>query len=220
MNMPLTHLVRSLLWMNTMSSQKRSYQLKARAEHQQQTRQRIVTAAAQLHEEVGPVRTTVAEIARRAGARRLTVYHPFPDERDLFTASQGHFLAEHPPPDPTAALAIPDPAERLRAVLRGFYVWYRTREPVFANVQRDRLVLPALDTLLQHTVDAQLAALADTLAASFATRGEHTKRVRAAVALALDFWTWRCLAHQGLDDGPAADLMVDAVTTAARHALT
>lgn len=218
--MPLTHLARSLLWMNTMSSQKRSYQLKARAEHQQQTRQRIVAAAVQLHEEVGPVRTTVAEIARRAGVRRLTVYNHFPDEHDLFTACQGHFLAEHPPPDPTAALVIPDPAGRLRAVLRGFYAWYRARAPMLANVQRDRLVLPALDTLLQHTADAQLAALTDTLAAGFATRGQHARRVRAAVALALDFWTWRCLTHQGLDDELAADLMVDAVTTAAGRAPT
>ncbi|MBA2357350.1 MAG: TetR family transcriptional regulator, partial [Actinobacteria bacterium] len=34
-----------------------------------------VTAA--LHEEVGPARTTIAEIARRAGVQRLTVYKNF-----------------------------------------------------------------------------------------------------------------------------------------------
>jgi hypothetical protein len=41
------------------------------------------------------------------------------------------------------------------------------------------------------------------------------KTVRAAVALAIHFWTWRRLAEQHLDDQAAADLMVDAVRAAA-----
>ena len=49
-----------------MSSGKRKYEQKARAEAQAETRRKIVEATAQLHEEVGPARTTVAEIARRA----------------------------------------------------------------------------------------------------------------------------------------------------------
>jgi hypothetical protein len=39
--------------------------------------------------------------------------------------------------------------------------------------------------------------------------------VRAAVALALDFWTWRRLAGEGMSDKDAADLMVGAVRAAA-----
>ena len=50
-----------------MSTQTRKYELKARAESQRETRERITRAAAELHEEVGVARTTVAEIARRAG---------------------------------------------------------------------------------------------------------------------------------------------------------
>ncbi|MBA2357024.1 MAG: helix-turn-helix transcriptional regulator [Actinobacteria bacterium] len=53
-----------------------------------------MTAA--LHEEVGPARTTIAEIARRAGVQRLTVYKNFPDEYELFAACQRHFLSEPP----------------------------------------------------------------------------------------------------------------------------
>ena len=51
--------------LNTMSTQKRRYELKARAEAQQATRARIAAAAAALHEEVGVGKTTVADIARR-----------------------------------------------------------------------------------------------------------------------------------------------------------
>ena len=130
-----------------MSIQKRKYELRARAERQRDTRRRIAAAAAELHEEVGPARTTVAEIARRAGVQRLTVYKNFPDEYELFAACQRHFLAENPPPDPTEALAIADAGERLDAVLRPLYRWYRRTERMSANVRRDRAIVPALDAL-------------------------------------------------------------------------
>src|SRR6478672_12821233 len=150
--------------MNSMSSQIRKYQLKARAEKQAQTRQRIVEATAALHEEVGPARTTIAEIARRAGVQRPTVYSNFPEERELFAACQAHFLESNPPPDPSAALALPDPAERVRASLTGFYRWYRKSAPMSSKVQRDRRVVPELDALLVDTVDARLDELASALA--------------------------------------------------------
>src|SRR5437870_5397792 len=89
-----------------MSSETRKYALKVRAEKQAETRRRIVEATAALHTEVGPARTTVAEIARRAGVQRLTVYNNFPEERELFEACGAYWLAGNPPPDPTAALMV------------------------------------------------------------------------------------------------------------------
>src|SRR5215210_450988 len=103
--------------MNTVSTQNRKYELRARAERQAETRRRIAAATAALHEEVGPARTTVAEIARRAGVQRLTVYKNFPEDYDLFTACQGHFLAQNPPPDPRTAFELADPGERVEGVL-------------------------------------------------------------------------------------------------------
>src|ERR1700680_2796204 len=98
--------------MDAMSTQTRKYALKARAETQAETRRRIVEATSALHEEVGPARTTVAEIARRAGVQRLTVYNHFPNEEGLFAACSDHWLAQNPPPDPSAALALAKPASR------------------------------------------------------------------------------------------------------------
>ena len=56
----------------------------------------------------------------------------------------------------------------------------------------------------------------DALAAGFGPKGLFIKGVRAAVGLALDFWTWRRLAAEGMSDDDAAALMVAAVSTAAQ----
>ena len=189
--------------MNTMSIEKRKYELKSRAAAQQQTRERIVAATMELHKEVGPALTTVAEVARRAGVQRLTVYNHFPDEAELFGACQAHWMQLHPLPDLAAAMAADDPAERVRATLRGYYHWYRETEPMAQNIQRDRGAVPALDSLMQRTADARLDQLADTLAEGFDVSEERRPLVR----LALDFWTWRRLSREGLDDDAAADLM-------------
>ena len=72
--------------MNTVSTRMRKYELKARAESQRETRERIAKATTELHEERGVAHTTVTEIARRAGVTRLTVYNHFPDLSDLLPA--------------------------------------------------------------------------------------------------------------------------------------
>ena len=60
---------------------RRPYRMKERAKRQEDTRRRIAAATSELHQEVGPARTTIAEIARRAGVQRPTVYSNFPEER-------------------------------------------------------------------------------------------------------------------------------------------
>jgi AcrR family transcriptional regulator len=189
-----------------MSSGKRPYRLKERARRQEETRRRIAAATAELHEEVGPARTTVTEVARRAGVQRPTVYANFPEERELFAACQAHFLGEHPPPDPSSALALADPRQRVRGVLRSLYAWYRETEAMTGNVQRDRRLLPALDTVVAETSDRLLDGLADALATSKASAG------RPLIRLALDFATWKRLTAEGLADDEAAELMARAAT--------
>lgn len=202
--------------MNIVSSEKRKYELRARAERQAQTRRRIAAATAELHEEVGPARTTVAEIARRAGVQRLTVYKHFPSEYELFAACQQHFLATNPHPDPSTALAVAEPCKRLETVLRQLYRWYRRTERTSGNVRRDREIVPALDSLMADTTDARASELADVLASGFTDGRRPRREVRAAVALSLDFWTWQRLAREGLSAAAAARLMTDAVQMAVR----
>jgi AcrR family transcriptional regulator len=197
-----------------MSTQKRQYRLKARAEGQMATRLRIIEAAAALHEEVGPARTTVVEIARRAGVQRPTVYNNFPDDGALFEACGAHWMAAHPFPDMSSAMAETDPGVRLDLVLTSLYGWYRENQRSNEHLQRDRLVLPALDLVMKVRMDQQMDELASMLASEFSSAA-NPPRVRAAVALALDFWTWRRLSHEGVVDSDAARLMMDSVKAAA-----
>ncbi len=198
-----------------MSTGTRKYELKARAEQQAETRTRIVEATVALHQEVGPARTTVAEIARRAGVTRLTVYKHFPEDQQLFAACQQRFLSDHAPPDFAAALEIEEPIARVRAVLTALYGSYREREPMTSKVLRDRSVLPALDELLHQTMDAQQARLVDALAAPLPRRGKAAQRLRSVIGIALDFATWSRMKRDGLDDVSAARLMADLVEAAA-----
>jgi AcrR family transcriptional regulator len=195
------------------SATKRPYHLKERARRQEETRARIAAATAELHEEVGPAKTTIAEVARRAGVQRPTVYSNFPRERELFSACQAHFLSEHPPPDPGAALAIANPLERTRRALAELYGWYRETEPMTGNVQRDRRLLPDLDLVLAETSDRQLDGLADELARGFAASAKAHRRLRAIIRLALEFSTWKRLTADGLSDRDVAATMAGAAAS-------
>ena len=103
----------------------------------------------------------------------------------------------------------------MRAALGALYPSYREREPMTSKVLRDRTAIPALDELMSRTADPAMAGLADALAAGFDATGEQHARLRAAVALALDFWSWQRLKREGLEDDAAAELMADLVACAA-----
>jgi AcrR family transcriptional regulator len=193
---------------------KRTYTLKERARKQDETRRRIVEATSELHQEVGPANTTVAEIARRAGVQRLTVYNHFPTDAELFGACSAHWLERHPPPDPAAWMALDGPAERLRAAVGAFYARYAETETMTANVLRDAQLLPALAGVLQGAA-AHLAAVTEQLLEGRRLRGRRRARVRAAIALALSFASWRTLVReQGLAQDEAVELAARAVEAA------
>src|SRR3954465_2073853 len=145
--------------MNAMSTHKRKYQLKARADAREATRARIPAATASLHEEVGVAKTTVADIARRAGVQRLTVYNHFPDLAALLPACAAHWIGEHPLPDLAPAFALEDPSDRLGAVLTAFYRWYRDGAAMNRRMFGERSTVPELDAWLRRSSDVAQAEL-------------------------------------------------------------
>jgi AcrR family transcriptional regulator len=197
--------------LNAMSTQTRRYELKARAESQRETRARIARATAELHEEKGVAQTTVAEIARRAGVTRVTVYNHFADLGELLPACAAHYEGRHPAPDLSDALAQAEPEERVRGALARLYGWYRETEPMYGKLLSDRTSVPELDRFLEQNFDRIQAELTDDLAAGFGLRGRRAERTRALIRLGLEFWTWRRLSREGLDDEAAADLMAAAI---------
>jgi AcrR family transcriptional regulator len=193
----------------------RTYELKRRAERQEETRRRIVDAAVELHTTLGPSRTTVQAIAERAGVTRPTVYAHFPDERSLFQACSGHVRETVPPPDPSAWGAIADPEERLRVALRTLYAYYERLETLFENVERDAVVMPIIAELRGHRL-RYLEGVRELLLEAWRARGRTRARLRRSIGHALEFRTWQSLVRrQGCSTGEAIELMLALTRSAA-----
>lgn len=186
----------------------RKYELRKRAQHQEETRQRIVEATVALHETVGPARTTISAIAEQAGVDRSTVYRLFPDERAIFAACTSHYLARNPPPTPAAWHATGDPEVRLRIALTEVYAYHERTERMTERAARDLPELPTMQEVLAPYFE-QWAAIQEALTSGWDIVGQGRALLVAAIAHATDFSTWRSLVReQGLNNLQAVELMV------------
>jgi AcrR family transcriptional regulator len=199
-----------------MTSEKttRGYRMRRRAELQEQTRLRITEAAVELHGTLGPARTSVKAVAELAGVERATVYRHFPDERALFHACSGHWLAANPPPDPAAWAAMSDTDARLRAALGELYAYYGATQEMLGNLLRDAATVPIVAELMGAR-QARVDAMREALLRGRPERGRARRDVRAAIGHALAFSTWSSLVREeGVADARAVRLMCDLVAAA------
>lgn len=182
----------------------RSYRLKQRGQRQQETRQKIVEAAIELHQTKGLAATTMSDIAERANVGRVTVYRHFADEAALIGACSGQYFQRHPFPAPESWASIGDSEERLRLGLRETYAYHRATEAMMTRVLAEARDLPIMAPYHDHWERAT-----DILSAAWPASGLHKKLLKAALALALSFDTWHCLVReQRLTDDQAIELMV------------
>ena len=196
------------------------YELKKRAERQEETRLRIARATLELHESVGPALTTRSAIAQRAGVTRPTVYSHFPDDLSLGKACSSLDLSENPLPDPGRWEEISEPEERLRVALSDLYSYFRRRERLWANVLRDQELLYANGDPEALEADAEIMGpilshwdrMKEIIAAGWGPSERIPRLVLGAIGLALDFQAWRATVRtQGLSDEQAIELMVGMV---------
>jgi len=200
-----------------MPDEKRVYRKKQRAEREAQTRLRITESTVELHGTVGPARTSISSVAKRAGVRRSTVYRHFPDESALFAACTAHWMDLNPPPDLVRWAAIRDPDERLRRALEQLYAYYRRTESMLENLHRDEASMPIVKQLFGGFRD-YLGAARDALMTGRQARGRPRRLLRAAIGHALAFPTWLSLTReQGLNDSQAAHLMHSLALAAAHY---
>jgi AcrR family transcriptional regulator len=171
----------------------RIYRLQRRAERQEETRQRIVEAAVELHTSIGPASTSVSAIAQRAGVQRHTFYRHFPDERSLGLACSGLFHEQHPPPDPGPLLEIADAEARLRRGIGEMYGYYERNADALGPIIRDAETHQLTKEILELRFKGPFEALCGALADGFHERGETRRRVMAALAVFLGFNGWRAL---------------------------
>jgi AcrR family transcriptional regulator len=179
---------------------RRAYTKVARAAAEEATRERIVSAMVELHEELGPARTTVSAIADRAGVERLTVYRHFPDEPSMLRACSAHWSALHPLP------RIPvdgtDPLSSCRRTLVALYAWYRANEAMLAQITTDARRIPLVAELI-----APIGVDLDRAAAELDAKWPRRSARRAAtIRHALEFSTWRSLEQLTGSDRRAAAL--------------
>lgn len=184
----------------------RRYHKKRRAEQEQETRQRIVQAAAALHGEAGPRDTTISAVAERAGVQRLTVYRHFPDTAALFRACSAHWLAANQPPGPSDWQQVDDPAERTRTALAALYAYYRATEYMWHRACRDLDSVPALQEPMAE-FERHLDTIRDDLVTAW-TGGGRDRRLAAILGHAVRFRAWQTLAAEGM----AADDLAELVT--------
>ena len=198
------------------------YELKKRAERQEETRLRIARATLELHEILGPALTTRSAIAERAGVTRPTVYSHFPDDLTLGKACSSLEMSDNPLPDPEPWAEIPDPERRLRMALGDLYSYFRRRERLWANVLRDQEM--PLDDPEALEADAEIMEpiflhwerMRETLAAGWGLSDSPPGSLLGAIGLALDFQAWRAMTRtQGMSDERAIELMVGMARCAA-----
>ena len=177
---------------------RRPYRLGRRADAATATRQRIVEATLVLHDEKGITRTSVRDVAGRAGLSPATVLNHFPRMGDLVQACGQ--LSSDLFPMPTAALlvGVRDRTERAWIMARDLFTWWEQMASGWDHLQIDRRTLTEVDAWL-HDVDARHRAL---VAAALGV-GPEDPSVAIGTALT-SFGSWRSLRDAGMDVSQAS----------------
>jgi AcrR family transcriptional regulator len=197
---------------------RRPYRQKVRAEHKDETRQRIVEAAVGLHLERGPAQTSINAIAERAGVNRVTVYRHFPDTRALLEACAAHASRLHPPPDLDRWREIEDPRRRTEVGLTQLYDYFRRNEAGWSNILRDAELVPLVKEMAEKRRLSYLRDARDVLLAGWSNPRTRRPLLRAILGLAVSFRTWQTLVRsEDLDDRTAVSLMVRLATAVGKR---
>lgn len=140
---------------------------------------RLERAALELFAERGYERTTVAQIAQRAGLTERSFYRHFPDKREVLFAGgedlQRHLVAAvHDSPPST------DPLDALVAAVAGASVTFRTR----AFLQQRVAVIAANPALLEREL-VKLAAMSEALVGALVASGTDADVAALAAGVAV-----------------------------------
>lgn len=193
----------------------RKYELKERATSMAHTRERIVDATIELHSSVGPTRTTIAQIAARAGVQRHTVYKHFSSQQDLLAACSRRYWERNPWPPVEDWAGVRDEAA-LADRLEQLYDYYERNQGVLGNSLKDAGDDDNVAAALRPYRD-YIDALLSLLSSALASPETDAELLRVIVCHALAFETWHQLRQAaGASNSQAARLMATSVFVAPR----
>lgn len=184
----------------------REYRMKDRAKARDETRERIIRATMQLHDEKGVAATSFVDVAKRAGTGAATVYRHFPDVGALVTACGAHVWQEMRPPRPDQAAAafegLVSLEDRLRRLVEELDAFYRRGALRLERAASDRHRIRELDGFLT-AVEAGVAAWVHE-----AVKLEPLSASARQLVVALtDFRVWASLRRVDVSDADRARLM-------------
>lgn len=175
----------------------RDYRMRKRAEARDETRERILRATMEVHDEKGVAPATLSDIAQRAGVGLATVSRHFPSYGELVQACGMHVWQEMRPPVPPDAPAMFEGVvgrqARLARMVAEIDAFYARGAHRLALAGRDRELVPQLDGFL-GAVEAGIAAVVTE-----ALRDENLSERTIQIAVALmGFPVWTALSKTGL----------------------
>ena len=177
---------------------RRPYRLGKRADAATATRRRIIEATLALHDEQGIARTSVRDVAGRAGVSPATVLNHFARMADLISACGDLSDDLYPMPTDAVLVGARDRAERLRLLAEALFTWWDGMASGWEHLQIDRRTLPEVDAWLRD-VDARHRALVAT------ALGVVADDASVAIGTSLtSFGSWRSLRDAGMDVSRAA----------------
>ena len=189
----------------------RPYRKRSRAELEDETRLRITEATMRpaRGDRAGEDHVSASPIAPVSSARPSTATSR--TRSALVGACSAHWIALNPFPDVEAWAGIGDVDERLRSGLAEMYDWYeRTETMVETAAARPRGGARRSTSGWGRATPTSTPPRTSSCVGR-PERGARRRRVRAAIAHALEFETWRSLVRrQGLDRDDAVDLMTRA----------
>jgi AcrR family transcriptional regulator len=193
----------------------REYKMRKRADDWQKTRERILQATMQLHDEQGVAPTTFSDIAKRAGLGQATLYRHFPTLGDLVQACGGHVWQEMQPPTGEAAAAVFEGLatvdERLEKLVEEIDAFYRRGALRLHLAGRDRDLIPALDYFLKAVEAGVEAYVHEALAPA-----GPPKRTVEVVAALMSFPVWQRFGQLELSPRKSRDLTLRLIHCAMR----
>jgi AcrR family transcriptional regulator len=187
----------------------RKYSMQVRSAAVAATRQRIVDATVELHNEMGVSGTSMQDIAERAGVALATVYRHFPSLDELVPACGGRNMELNPLPSDEVFGKLGSGNERVHALVEALFAHYERGQRAYEVGIAESATLPVMARLM-----AEGAARVRRLVCA-ATEPFRPNRKHLSIAVALcDFRVWRALTGAGLSTADAVQVTTQLITTA------